>query len=74
MDDERARAWTEFSSKECCICRGAKPRNNGFCRACYFSLPKPMQRALWQRFGEGYEAAHQAAREWLQRKRQAVTA
>lgn len=58
----------------CCVCGVTKAKQNGFCRACYFSLPKAMQRPLWQRFGEGYEFAHQAAREWLQKKKQAVIA
>lgn len=61
-------------ARECCICRGAKPPKNGFCRACYHSLPQDMKRKLWRRFGEGYEAAHQAAREWLEQRRQAVPA
>ena len=71
---DRAQAWTEFMDTECCICQRAKPPKNGFCRACYFRLPKPMQRMLWQRFGEGYEEAHRAAREWLLQRRPAVTA
>ena len=66
---ERAQAWMEFMATECCICQGAKPPKNGFCRGCYHALPKPMQRALWQRFGEGYEEAHAAARAWLQERR-----
>jgi hypothetical protein len=66
---ERAQAWTEFMATECCICHGAKPAKNGFCRGCYYSLPKAMKQALWQRFGEGYEEAHAAARQWLQEKR-----
>ena len=56
------------------MCHGVKRPNNGFCPACYFSLPYSMRRALWQRFGEGYEAAHQAAREWLEQRKQAVPA
>jgi len=65
---ERAQAWMEFMATECCICQGAKPPKNGFCRGCYHALPKPMQRALWQRFAEGYEEAHAAARDWLQKR------
>lgn len=71
MSSDRTQAWTEFTATVCCVCQGAKPLNNGFCRACYYSLPKAMKQALWQR---GYEAAHQAAREWLQQKKQAVSA
>jgi hypothetical protein len=33
-----------------------------------------MRTPLWQTFGEGYEYAHQAAREWLLKKKQAVGA
>ena len=73
---ERARAWMEFMAKECCICHAAKRPKNGFCPSCYFSLPKAMQHALWQTFGDGYEEAHAAARAWLENRQQkrAVTA
>ena len=66
---ERARAWSEFMATECCICHAVKRPKNGFCAACYFSLPKAMQRPLWQTFGDGYEDAHKAAREWLENRR-----
>ena len=58
-------AWAEFMAMECCVCHGAKLVRNGFCRACYFRLPKALQKPMWKRFGDGYETAHAAAREWL---------
>lgn len=57
--------WKEFRSTTCAVCGKPKKPNNGFCRSCYFSLPKAMQSAMWQRFGEGYEEAHCAASDWL---------
>ena len=51
-------------SNECHCGRPKKPRMS-FCFSCYRSLPRDMQRALYQRFGEGYEEAYEAAVEWL---------
>jgi ribosomal protein L40E len=63
--------WEEFRSTVCSVCGGAKPPNNGFCRACYHSLPKNLRTPMWRRFGDGYEAAHEAAKKWLIERRAA---
>lgn len=44
-------------------CRCAKPKHNRqtFCKACYYALPPEMRQALYNRVGEGYEAAYVAA-------------
>lgn len=70
-ESPRQRAHREFMDTKCCVCGGKKPPKNGFCSRCYYSLPKTMQRALWQRFLEGYEEAHEEAREWLEQERRA---
>lgn len=57
--------WDEFIGKVCPSCLGTKRTKNGFCQRCYYSLPKAMQSALWNRFGAGYEEAHVAALHWL---------
>ena len=63
--------WDEFRSKLCAVCGSAKPPNNGFCRVCYHSLPKTLRSHMWRRFGDGYEEAHEAARQWLLTKKAA---
>lgn len=50
-----------FIGGECLGCGKSKPTNNAFCRGCYHSLPSDMKRALWQRFGSGFEEAFIAA-------------
>ena len=44
-----------------CRCGKKKSARQTFCRACYFSLPKAMQQALYNRIGHGYEQAYAAA-------------
>lgn len=67
----RRKIWDEFRSKQCSNCGGPKPPNNGFCRSCYYSLPKSLRNPMWARFGDGYEEAHEAARQWLAERRAA---
>lgn len=67
----RRKIWDEFTSKVCPNCRGAKSPNNGFCRACYYSLPKTLRAPMWHRFGDGYEEAHEEARQWLSERKAA---
>ena len=76
MSADRRQAWIEFMATECCVCHAAKRPKNGFCSNCYFTLPRAMQRALWQTFGDGYEETHAKARAWLRQRREtgAVTA
>jgi hypothetical protein len=48
-----------------CRCGRAKAPHQTFCRRCYFSLPKQLQRNLYRRVGEGYEEAYTEAAEML---------
>lgn len=66
------RTYREFESEQCPVCNGKKRKRTGFCSRCYFSLPKDLRDALWQRFGNGYELAHEEAREWLEQERRAA--
>lgn len=50
----------ELRSEECQCSRPKKP-NYSFCYHCYFQLPKDMRRDLYQKLGEGYEAAYDEA-------------
>jgi len=59
-------AWPNFIGRICPVCARAKPKNNAFCRACYFALPRVMRFSLWKRFGEGFEQAYLAAKQHLQ--------
>jgi hypothetical protein len=44
-------------------CRCARPKQpcQTFCRACYYSLAPEMRRSLYDKIGQGYEAAYVAA-------------
>ncbi len=44
-----------------CECGASKPRKHAFCRPCYMSLPPELRQALYQRVGNGYEGAYEAA-------------
>jgi hypothetical protein len=57
-----------FVSAECPNCHEKKAKNTAFCQRCYFALPKTMQAALWRRFGQGFEDAFLAARDFLKGK------
>jgi hypothetical protein len=50
---------------ETCHCGARKQSRNTFCRREYFALPPAMRQALYNRIGEGYEEAYQAARQFL---------
>lgn len=54
---------------ERCVCGAPKRSRMSHCGRCYHSLPKPMQSALWKRFGEGYEEAYSESVEWLAKRR-----
>jgi hypothetical protein len=51
---------------ETCRCGKTKRRAQTFCRACYFSLPRPMQLALYRHVGAGYEQAYMNAAIYLE--------
>lgn len=44
-----------------CRCFMPKQARQTFCRACYYTLTPPMRFALYDKVGEGYEAAYVAA-------------
>ncbi len=50
-----------FIGTECPVCTKTKDPNTAFCKSCYRELPIPMQRALWKRFGQGFEKAFEEA-------------
>ncbi len=54
----------ELASDEC-FCGRGKQSGRSFCYGCYKSLPPEMQKALWQRMGDGYEGAYDEAVAWL---------
>ena len=62
--EERIRILRELGTDKC-HCGKKKRNNETFCRTHYYALPKGMQRALYLRFGEGYEEAYVEAREYL---------
>lgn len=54
----------ELRSDEC-ACGKYKKIGNSFCYNCFKSLPNDMQKALYARFGNGYEEAYEEAYGWL---------
>ena len=66
--------WDEFRATKCAVCDDRKGQQRSFCRRCYYALPAAMRQALWRLFGEGYEAAYEAAKSWLQAKKEKVDA
>jgi len=54
----------ELGSEEC-QCGRLKKRGRSFCYTCYSSLPQTLKDGLWLPIGRGYEAAYDAAVEWL---------
>jgi hypothetical protein len=57
----RDEIWREFVGEVCGGCHKPKVRGQSFCKDCYFNLPKELRKKLWQRFGNGYEEAHEEA-------------
>lgn len=58
----------DFLGTECSACGGVKRKGMSHCSRCYHRLPKPMQYALYRRFGEGYEEAFADSNAWLAKK------
>lgn len=48
-----------------CFCGSRKKSSQTFCSNCYFRLPNDMRKALYRRFGHGYESAVDRAKEYL---------
>lgn len=67
-DDCKAHLLRELDGTACRCGRTKQPRQT-FCRGCYYSLPVPTRRALYRRFGKGYEEAYAAAAEHLDARR-----
>ena len=49
-----------------CVCGKEKKPGKSFCFACWRKLPGNLQADLYLRIGDGYEAAYDAAGEWLE--------
>ena len=48
-----------------CRCGREKQARNTFCNNCYYKLPSEIKKALYKRFGDGYEQAYDAAVQFL---------
>lgn len=44
-----------------CACGEPKTARQAFCKKCWRALPLPAQAALYDRLGQGYEAAYDSA-------------
>lgn len=66
--EQRDRIWyiKEFKGNEC-TCGQTKRSRSSFCYACFKSLPRTYQMALYQKMGDGYEEAYEDAVEWLKK-------
>lgn len=53
------------------LCRCGRPKRTRetFCASCYHRLPTHLRRALYQRIGQGYEEAYEAAIDYLDNPR-----
>ncbi|MHA2065065.1 MAG: hypothetical protein ACXABY_11880 [Candidatus Thorarchaeota archaeon] len=57
--------YYEALSSEQCVCEAWKKKRYSFCYSCYHALPLDMRNDLWQKMGEGYQEAYDAAISWL---------
>jgi hypothetical protein len=57
-----------FFGQKCPTCHGSKRKANAFCYTCYHKLPERLRQKLWRRFGDGFEAAFDEARTYLEEK------
>jgi hypothetical protein len=65
MPEKKRSVLKDFLGKECPTCGCTKRSGMSHCSLCYGRLPKPMQTALYKRFGEGYEEAFATSCAWL---------
>jgi len=49
-----------------CVCGENKKPKKTFCYSCYKKLPHDLQIDLYNRMGDGYEQAYDAAVKWLE--------
>lgn len=61
MSETRTLKMIQELKGQVCRCGADKNAGNTFCLKCYYSLPKPLRAALYQRVGEGYEQAYEEA-------------
>lgn len=52
-----------------CFCLRQKDKGKSFCLSCFRVLPPHMQRALYNKVGEGYEAAYEQAKRGIAQMR-----
>ena len=62
---EAQRFYLEALKSNACQCERPKQRGQSLCRKCYWALPAHMRHDLYQKMGAGYEAAYDAAVEFL---------
>jgi len=67
--DRRIEILDSLGSTKCEGCGKAKQSMKSHCRACYFRLPKDLQRKLYERFGSGYEEAFEESLAYLKTKK-----
>jgi hypothetical protein len=65
---EKRSILEDFLGEVCGHCGGTKRSKMSHCGKCYWRLPKPMRKALYNRFGEGYEQAFAESNKWLAEK------
>jgi len=65
MNNPDSEFYIEAFKSEECFCGRNKKSRMAFCYGCYKSLPHDMQKALYQRMGNGFEEAYEEAVKWL---------
>ena len=65
MPDRNKDFYFEELMSDGCACGRPKKSKYSFCYGCYMSLPGDMRRDLYQKIGDGYEEAYEAAIKWL---------
>ena len=58
MDTQK---YTDALKSAVCACGEPKAGRQSFCKRCWRALPLSAQAALYDRLGQGYEAAYDAA-------------
>jgi hypothetical protein len=63
--NRRREILESLGSTTCGACGGPKQPRMSHCSTCYYALPQYMRKALYQRFGEGYEQAYEESLVYL---------
>jgi hypothetical protein len=66
--ERRLEILKSLGSTKCEACGETKHPKMSHCRGCYFALPQAMRRALYKRFGEGYEEAFEESLQFLKER------